>query len=396
MVARATFASTSSYGVSMNDNHASAPSGQASAGRRAFLHGAALTVGAGLLPGVGAAPATAAAAGADLRPLTEAEKALRLASNTYPLRTLFKRRADAPTMGGPGAADVAAMKKKYGEITMLDMPQFTIDNFPGVRKMDLWSSLFGDVNDTSMYKASTVTRDGQSFTTYEFDPATASGKQWLDRLAAQQARLGVSCHHVSNNAPRNMCDLDANLRREGIAVAKVWLDACKTIGARTMRVNTGGPRIVPGASATAGYPRNDEVVKYIANAVESFKEMADYGAKVGVIVTIENHWGLSADPTNVRIILDEVNHPFCEASPDFCNWEHEYMLYHGLDALMPYTHHTVHAKYWDRWKDVDLQRCVRILNNHGFRGVIALEYEAGSWNGVEGAQHLMKEVMKAL
>src|SRR5690606_13011446 len=210
------------------------------------------------------------------------------------------------------------------------------------------------------------------------------------------AKTGVRVHHVSNNAPRNISVPEADLRREGIEVAKKWLDACAQIGAKTMRVNTGGPRIVPQATATSGYPRNDEIVRYLANAIESFKEMADYGGKVGVKVTIENHWGLSADPTNIRIILDEVNHPYCEASPDFCNWEHEYLLYHGLEALMPYTHTTVHAKYWDRWEHVDLQRCVRILNHGGFRGVIALEYEDGPWDGVEGSQHLMREVLKAL
>ena len=118
--------------------------------------------------------------------------------------------------------------------------------------------------------------------------------------------------------------------------------------------------------------------------------------KVGVKVTIENHWGLSANAMNMRIILDEVNHPYCEASPDFCNWEHKYMLYHGLEAVMPYTHTTVHAKYWDRWDNVDIGRCVQILNHAGFRGKIALEYEAGPWDGVEGAQRLMKDVLAAL
>ena len=32
----------------------------------------------------------------------------------------------------------------------------------------------------------------------------------------------------------------------------------------------------------------------------------------------------------------------------------------------------------------------------GFKGVFALEYEDGPWDGVEGAQRLMKEVLKAL
>ena len=43
------------------------------------------------------------------------------------------------------------MKKKYGEITMLDFPEFTRKTFPGVYQMDLWSGLFGDSDDDSQY-----------------------------------------------------------------------------------------------------------------------------------------------------------------------------------------------------------------------------------------------------
>ena len=43
------------------------------------------------------------------------------------------------------------MKQKYGEITMLDFPQFTKETFPGVTRMDLFSGLFGDVTDDTMF-----------------------------------------------------------------------------------------------------------------------------------------------------------------------------------------------------------------------------------------------------
>ncbi len=353
---------------------------RASPDRRAILKTAG--VAAALAPLV---PATA-------RPLTEPEKLARIASNTWPVRSLFKSR------GGrlPSNPQVVAMRKTYGELTMLDFPQFTKDVFPGVNHMDLWSSLFGDVTDETMFAKSTFTAGQSTRAFFEFDPSAPSGRKWLDQLAAKIAATGVKCHHVSNNAPRDLCDLDAEKRRAGIAVAKKWLDGSAQIGAKSMRVNTGGPRIIPPATATGSYPRNDEIVKYLRNAIESFKEMADYGGKVGLKVTLENHWGLSADPMNVRIILDEVNHPFCEASPDFCNWEHEYMLYHALEALAPYTHTTVHAKYWDRWSQVDVQRCVRIMTNAKFKGIFALEYEEGPWDGVEGSRYLLKEVMAAL
>jgi hypothetical protein len=221
-------------------------------GRREFLQQTSAALAGGLLARP-PAPSVATATAADKK-----TRLAQLASNTYPIRTLFKRRAGGRE--NPGADE---LKKKYGELTLLDFPQFTKDHFPGVTKMDVWSSLFGDVSDPTMYAERTMTREGRSIPVFEFDPSTPSSKKWLDQLAARASAAGVACHHVSNNAPRNIADLDEGLRREGIETAKKWLDACQRIGAKTMRVNTGGPRIIPSASATTGYPRNDEVVKYL-------------------------------------------------------------------------------------------------------------------------------------
>ena len=82
-----------------------------------------------------------------------------------------------------------------------DFPQFTKDNFPGVTHMDLFSGLFGDVTDDSMF-------------TRGFDPMSPSGRKWLDRLAAIQVKTGVKCQHISNNAPTNLAGPDEALRRK--------------------------------------------------------------------------------------------------------------------------------------------------------------------------------------
>lgn len=349
--------------------------------RRGFLR----TAGLALAPL--AAPAEPAPA-----PLTEKEKLARIASNTWPIRYIFKSRT------GFGRSPMAdAMKKKYGEITMLDFPQFTRDTFPGVTRMDLFSGLFGDVADDSMYVKVPVFVGAATRVTQEFDPSSASGRRWLDQLANKMAATGTACQHISNNAPRDICEMDAEKRKVGVEVAKKWLDGAHVLGAKSMRVNSGGPRIAPSAAVTSDYPKADELARYLANCIESFKAMADYGAKVGVKVTLENHWGLTANPINIRIIVDEVKSPFCEASPDFCNWEHEYLMYNGLKALAPYAHTNVHAKYWSRWKDNnDVRRSVKIMNDAGFEGTFALEYEEGPWDGVEGAKYLYKEVLAAL
>src|SRR6476620_11531052 len=360
----------------------------------------------------------------------EKNKLDRIAGCSYPIRYIFKSRAGSGRGAGAGAGTgasagrgaaapgqpaapaapaaettaqpqapprvtnggwtTAQMKEKYGEITMLDFPQFTKDTFPGVTHMDIFSGLFGDVTDDSMFAGRT------------FDPMSPSGRKWLDALANKLVTTGTKVQHISNNAPTNLAGPDEALRKAGVEVAKRWLQGCAVLGVKSMRMNSPqalGPSIRPNAipRSNDGYPRNLDIIPLLDAAIESYKEMADYGGNLGIRVTFENHWGLAADPMNIRIMLDTINHPFCEASPDFCNWEHEYMLFNGLKALAPYSHTNVHAKYWDRWGDKnDVQRSTRIMLAGGFKGTFALEYEEGPLNGVEGATYLYKEVRAAL
>jgi sugar phosphate isomerase/epimerase len=375
--------------------------------RRGFLKGAGVGITAAGLSLVPGAPAAAAAA-----EWTEKDKLARIAACSWPIRFIFKTRQGGGRGTPPPASTASAaggragaappthpanagwtsqqMKEKYGEITMLDFPQFTKDTFPGVTHMDIFSGLFGDVTDVTMFEGR------------QFDPSRPSAKKWLDALVAKMAQTGTKVQHISNNAPTNLASSDTALRKAGVEVGKKWLDAGAILGARSVRMNSPqalGPSIRPQAirDPETGYPKNDEIMPLLNAAIESYKEMADYGGNLGVRVTLENHWGLAADPINIRIIIDEVNHPYCEASPDFCNWEYEYMLVSGLKALAPYAHTNVHAKYWDRWGDKnDVQRSVRIMLANGFKGTFALEYENGPLNGVEGAKFLYKEVLAAL
>ena len=322
-------------------------------------------------------------------PRSREEKLTQMASNSYAVNQLFKRRSYGSR---PERPETTALKEKYGEITLLDFPQFTLDTYPGVPAMDLWSSLFGDISDDTMF--SKFERNGRTYPG-DFDPGTPTARGYLDKLADKIALSGLKAVHISNNAPRNIADLDEENRKEGIKVAKLWLDAAKHIGVQSMRVNTGGPRIIPESVIQGGYPQNLEIVPYLRNAIESFKEMADYGEKVGVKVTIENHWGLAANPINIRIIINEVNSPFCEASPDFCNWEHEYMLYNGLEVIIPMASSMCHAKRWTRFPDADIPRCVQVLNDAGYKGYISTEYEAGG-DPVAGTLQLLNDVVEAL
>jgi len=320
---------------------------------------------------------------------TRNERLKSMASNSFAVNQLFRRRQMQQRRENPVTTQ---LKEKYRELTLLDFPQFTKDTYPGVIAMDLWSSLFGDVTDDSMFVR--IERNNQ-VRIGEFDPSSVPARRYLDELVTKMVSTGVRATHISNNAPRNLADPNPELRQEGIRVAKIWLDASKQIGVKSMRVNTGGPQIIPASVVQGGYPRNEEIVPYLKSGIESFSELADYAEKTGVKLTIENHWGLAADPVNIIIILNEVNSPYCEASPDFSNWEHEYMLYHALGILITRATSMVHAKRWTRFPDVDIPRCVNILNNAGYKGFISVEYEGGG-DPVEGTLKLMNDVVDAL
>src|SRR5206468_8165014 len=94
--------------------------------------------GAGAGAGAGRSGATGQpAAGPDQPPTRGSEPAAAPATASgTPSQQLPPR---SPVNGG---WTTAQMKEKYGEITMLDFPQFTKDTFPGVTHMDIFSGLF--------------------------------------------------------------------------------------------------------------------------------------------------------------------------------------------------------------------------------------------------------------
>jgi sugar phosphate isomerase/epimerase len=362
----------------------------------------------------------------------------RIAINAWGVRDLFKRRPmpgrsgvsrapdfvsadvkDNPNAAGPiaearAAAELRAkaltpeeQKAKYGEITLLDFPQFVKDTFDGVTHLDMSTWFFGDPNDDSVYFPAGSTVGGFNPGS-AFDPLSPSGRKWLDKLASNCVKTGMKVQHITNNAPINLGafgspEKDA-LRKAGVAIGKRWIEGLSKagLGMKSMRLNSPsalGPSIRPNAVPHGpgdNEPRNIDIVPQLAAVIESFKEMADFAGNYNVRATLENHWGLAADPMNLRIIVDEVNHPYCEVSPDMANWEHEYMLFSGLKALVPYSHTHVHAKYWDRWDTNDVQRSTRIMLAGGYKGTFATEYERGPWDQVEGCRYLIKEVMAAL
>ena len=96
------------------------------------------------------------------------------------------------------------MKKKYGEITMLDFPQFTKDTFPGVTHMDIFSGLFGDVTDDTHVRRTDV----RSVDALGQEVARQAGREAgadRDQGAAHLEQRAERPRRSRRNAPQGRC-----------------------------------------------------------------------------------------------------------------------------------------------------------------------------------------------
>ncbi|MFZ0281810.1 MAG: hypothetical protein WAL29_09185 [Bacteroidales bacterium] len=91
-------------------------------GRRNFLKSA----GAGVIgfAGIGSLASTEQSSKEKLISRTKEERLQQMASNSYAVNQLFRRRA---TPGREEHPETVQLKKKYGELTLADFPQFTKD-----------------------------------------------------------------------------------------------------------------------------------------------------------------------------------------------------------------------------------------------------------------------------
>ena len=109
------------------------------------------------------------------------------------------------------------------------------------------------------------------------------------------------------------------------------------------------------------------------------EEACDHAAKFGVILALENHGGLTATIDQTLALVQAVKHEWFGVNLDTGNF-HTADPYADLAKLAPYAV-TVQIKTEIRradkkLEDADLKRLIDILRTVGYRGYVALEYEA--------------------
>ncbi|MDZ7632536.1 MAG: TIM barrel protein [Gemmatimonadaceae bacterium] len=131
---------------------------------------------------------------------------------------------------------------------------------------------------------------------------------------------GVYQHLIMCDGEGALGDPDAAKRAQAIDNHRKWLDAAKTLGCATIRVN----------AQSSGTP--EEQMKLAADGLGRLTAIA---APMNLNVIVENHGGLSSHGDWLSGVMRMVNHPRCGTLPDFGNFQ-EYDRYQGVAEMMPF------------------------------------------------------------
>ena len=203
--------------------------------------------------------------------------------------------------------------------------------------------------------------DAVELTAYYFAQTTP---EYLAHLKSKCTRLGLD---VSGTAVGNdFCVTDPAKLAAQKKMVRDWVEHTSRLGGKTIRIFAGRAE------------KNDTEDAARARAVEAIQEACDYAARYGIILALDNHGGITATAAQMLAIIKAVKHDAFGVNFDTGNF-HTDDPYADLARIAPYAvvsqiKTEVHPK--GKREDADLKRLLDILRSTGFRGYVALEYEA--------------------
>ena len=176
---------------------------------------------------------------------------------------------------------------------------------------------------------------------------------------------------------------DAAVRQQNVERTIGSIELAYRLGIPTMRVNTGRwgtTRSFNALMANRGIEpplegyTDEDAYPWVIDGLEKCLPTA---AKCGVVMGLENHWGLGRTPEGVMRIVNAIDSPWLQVTLDTGNFLED--PYDKLEKIAPKTVFVQAKTYYGggTWYtlDLDYRRIAAILRKHNYRGYISLEFE---------------------
>jgi sugar phosphate isomerase/epimerase len=220
--------------------------------------------------------------------------------------------------------------------------------------------------------------DGVDLLLYQMESEDNSYLQKIKRHALING-LDLCCmstHQgfVSPDKEKRQKNIDLTLRqietayRLGVPIVRLNTGRWGTSGNfDELMANRGIEPVLPGYTEEDGF-------KWVIDSIEKCLPKAQ---ECGVILGLENHWGLARTPEGLLRIVNAIDSPWLEILLDTGNFLED--PYDKLEMCAPQTVFMQAKTYYGGgiWYELDLDypRIARIMRKHDFEGYVSLEFE---------------------
>lgn len=215
----------------------------------------------------------------------------------------------------------------------------------------------------------------------EKEPLTEQHRGYLRKLKRQAFRNGVDLVCLSSH--QSFLSPDAEKVTANVEHTKKCIEICYELGIPSIRINTGRwgaiadfdelmrhrgiEPVLPGCTEEEGF-------KWVIDGIQRCLDKAE---QCGVILALENHWGLARLPEGQLRILNSISSPWLGALMDTGNFLEN--PYDKLKLIAPRAVYVQAKTYYGggEWYtlDLDYKRIARILKDVSYTGYCCLEFE---------------------
>ena len=208
-------------------------------------------------------------------------------------------------------------------------------------------------------------------------------RDYLQRLKRRAFELGLSLYNLSIH--QDFVWAEPEERQRHVDHTLHCIDLAHDMGIPSIRVNSGGWRkegsfddLIQARGWVEPWPGHtqDEGFDWVCDCIG---QCLDRAAEQGVMLLLENHWGLTTFADGVLRILNTVNSPWLGGILDMGNYLFEDDMYAAMAKVAPHIN-LAHMKTYPgggSWYSLDLDyaRVFRILLEAGFSGYVSIEME---------------------
>ncbi len=220
----------------------------------------------------------------------------------------------------------------------------------------------------------------------EKEPLTAEHRSYLRKLKRHAYLNAVSFCCLSTH--QRFLNPNATEVAQAVEHTKKCIEICYLLGIPAMRINTGRWETVgdfdelmakKGVEPIIPGHTEDEGFKWVTEAIQACLGKAE---ECGVILALENHWGLARTASGLMRIVNSIDSPWLGVLLDTGNFltaPYQTADYDQLAQIAPKAVY-VQAKAYDgggEWYtlDIDYNRIADMLAAVNYTGYVALEFE---------------------